>query len=237
VASKTLLFPLSIALASNVRKAARMARLSALLCLLMLGCQASANAQVSANSQGEAQGKGQAGLAAQASPSASRTSAPRASLFGEDDEAQAPKAATPPALLGARAGLHLAKAIPTNCMCLAVAVGQPNDPRMRWDGQVSVLDSTSQLALALGSEGIDCPGAPKDALGGSYHGYEKQGDDVVVFVEVGRMGRPLASGAVVPKPADGGKVVVSPVDRKTPYGRSADGKAERCIVWIAPERP
>jgi hypothetical protein len=105
---------------------------------------------------------------------------------------------------------------------------------MRWDGQVTAIDSNSQLVVALGSDGIDCPEATKDSLGASYHGYESVGSDVVIQVETGRMGRPLAGGAIIPKPASGGRLLVRPVDNKSPYGRSLDGKENACTVWTAP---
>jgi hypothetical protein len=105
---------------------------------------------------------------------------------------------------------------------------------MRWDGQATTIDSSSQLVVTLGSEGMDCPDAPKDSLGASYHGYETVGADVTIYVETGRMGRPQAAGAIVPRPASGGHVLVRPVDNKTPYGRSLDGKSASCVVWTAP---
>jgi hypothetical protein len=137
-------------------------------------------------------------------------------------------------MLGARSGLSLTSTKTATCQCLAVAVGQPEDNRFRWEGAKPTTDTTSQLVVGMSSSGLDCPRAAKDALGASYHGYEVQGSNVVVEVETARLGRPIVEGAVLPKPASGGKVVVRAVESTSPYGRSLDGSSPECVVWTAP---
>jgi hypothetical protein len=106
---------------------------------------------------------------------------------------------------------------------------------MRWDGQIPSIDPNRQTVVALTSEGLDCPNAPKDSLGASYHGYRINGTDVVIEIESGRMGRPLASGAIVPKPTPKGRIIIQAVDEKSPFGRSPQGDNTPCVVWTAPE--
>jgi hypothetical protein len=217
-----------------------MARLSFLLdsplfligSLAVFGCQASANAQVTAKSTETTETSVEAQTATR-SPDGTVQNTVSAPL-PTDSDTQPATQSTEPALLGARAGLHVAQGGTANCRCLSVAVGLPDDPRLKWDGQPTAIDATGQLVVALGSNGIDCPEAANDSLGASYHGYMTAGDDVIVLVETGRLGRPLAGGAIVPKPPMGGRIIVQPVDKKSPYGRSLDGKERRCVVWTTP---
>jgi hypothetical protein len=83
------------------------------------------------------------------------------------------------------------------------------------------------LSLALSSEGQTCTGEPKASRGASYWGYRISGNDVVVLVEAARDGRPLTSGAIIPKPVGGGQVYVAPASKKSPYGRGKDG-SDQC---------
>lgn len=209
----------------------RSATLSLMLVLGQgLGCQASVQASGSANTSGNAE-------LSSTNPSSSSDESARVAFSengGADDGSLAPLPLTKPALFGARAGLHLEKGTAANCRCLAVVAGPTNDRRFRWDGQVPTVDPNGQIVVALSSEGLDCPEAPKEALGASYHGYETVGADVIIQVETGRMGRPLAGGAVVPKPTATGRILVRPVERNSPYGRALDGKNADCVVWTAP---
>lgn len=155
--------------------------------------------------------------------------------MGEADTALTDSTATTrPALLGARAGLHLAHAPTATCQCLAVAVGQPKDPAFRWDGEPTTIDSETQLVMALGSEGVPCTTPEANSLGASYQGYESLGADVIVLVESGRLGRPIAGGAIVPKPSSGGRIIVRKGKGAGPYGGHLDGKGRDCVVWTAP---
>jgi hypothetical protein len=208
--------------------------------LLLVGCQASANAQVSAAGPNDATADGSARL--ESETTAESATEPRKAAQ-EPLQASTPQgfegefaSNTPQALFGARAGLHLATPVPAVCQCLAVVVGQPNDSRFAWEGQPSVIDPKTQIAVALGSDGLDCPAAPQGSLGASYHGYSIEGQDVVISVESGRSGRPLTRGAIVPKPQDGGRLLVSPVNGRTPFGRPLDGRGGPCVVPVEAAR-
>jgi hypothetical protein len=132
-------------------------------------------------------------------------------------------------LLGERQDLGFKGPATANCQCLAVAVGQPGDPAFQWSGNQPKTDPNAELVIALSSAGQACPEAGKNTLGASYWGYEVVGSDVVVVVENAAPGRPLASGAIIPRPMSGGQVFVRPEGKAVPYGRSADGSG-RCRV-------
>ncbi len=134
-----------------------------------------------------------------------------------------------PALLGARHDVRLGPSMTiAQCQCLAVVVGSPTTAGMTWGGTIPSIDPKTQTVIALGSEGVSCD-QKVEGLGASYMGYERVGDDVVVTVEVARMGRPVTRGAIIPKPSGDGKVYVKPSGKATPYGRGPSGEA-RCAV-------
>lgn len=129
-------------------------------------------------------------------------------------------------LLGARHDLTLSAEKPAaNCQCLAVAVGQPLEGAFRWSAEAPTTDASTQLVVALTSEGLACAGEKGEAFGASYQGYRVEGSDVIVLVENGTAGRPLTQGAVIPKPAQGGHVLVRPTSKSVPYGRGPNGEA------------
>jgi hypothetical protein len=206
-----------------------------LLGVLVLGCQASVQSSGSVNANGEATAKNDADFAmTKKSSTPSKVAANSAPSSQDSTDEAPPPLQEKPALFGARAGLHLDKANAAQCQCLAVAVGLPNDPRMRWDGQIPSIDPNTQIALAITSEGTECPKAPKDSLGASYHGYRTNGADVIVEIESGRMGRPIAGGAIIPKPAPKGRIIIQAVDEKSPFGRALNGNNASCVVWTTP---
>lgn len=128
-------------------------------------------------------------------------------------------------LLGARHDLKLDGDKSTaRCQCLAVALGDARDGGMLWSAGPPQLDAGTQLSIALSSEGQACQDEPPQSLGASYWGYRITGDDVVVLVEAARAGRPLTSGAIIPKPVGQGQVFIAPASSKLPYGRSPEGK-------------
>lgn len=142
-----------------------------------------------------------------------------------------PNAAGDTALLGARQDFSLvAEHASAACACLKVALGSATSAAFKWQGPVARLDEDKQLALALSSETMPCKGEPKGSSGASYWGYRISGNDVVVFVEGARTGRPRAGAAIIPKPVLDGQVYVAPAKRAYPYGRSLDGKDARCKV-------
>ncbi|MBX3182928.1 MAG: hypothetical protein KIT72_17955 [Polyangiaceae bacterium] len=130
------------------------------------------------------------------------------------------------ALNGARHDLGLseqAKSAASTCSCLAVKVGTATDPAFEWQGGVPRIDPDHQLVFAMSSEGKACEKEPEDSLGASYWGFRQEGEDIVIVVENARFGRPLTSGAVIPKPTGSGRVYLRPASREVPYGRPADG--------------
>jgi hypothetical protein len=134
------------------------------------------------------------------------------------------------ALAGARPDLSLTNPrAATACRCLAVAVGQPNDPVFSWQSGAPTTDPAMQAVIALSSEGSGCGEGP----GASYWGYRKDGADVVVLVESARTGRPVVQGAIVPRPQGNGRILVRPLTAKVPYGGSPDGSGA-CVLRFPP---
>ncbi len=129
------------------------------------------------------------------------------------------------ALLGARADLKLARsaAKTATCQCLAVVAGSASDEAFQWEERYPVVDPTRQYVLALSSASLPCPAAPEGNLGASYWGYELSGGDVIVVVENAVEGRPVMSGALIPMPQEGGRILVRPLDKTVPFGAGLDG--------------
>jgi hypothetical protein len=191
---------------------------------LILGCQASLNADANVNGEG-AKGKAEADLegSAEGKGEMSRSSS------GPPSNALAATSSTSTAssrvLLGARHDLKLRPGKATaNCECLSVALGSAHSSGMLWGAVPPAIDETTQLSIALSSDGQTCKGEPKKSLGASYWGYRLSGNDVIVLVEAARGGRPLTAGAVIPKPVGPGQVYVAPATKKLPYGRPLEGK-------------
>jgi hypothetical protein len=133
-------------------------------------------------------------------------------------------AASEHALLGARTDLSLEPAnVPGQCSCVRVALGPADLGAFKWNGRRPTLDAQTQLVVALTSAGSGCEN-PKGTLGASYWGYRRVGNDVVVYVENGVSGRPVAQGAIIPKPFGQGQVYLAPTTKKVPFGKSLNGK-------------
>lgn len=139
-----------------------------------------------------------------------------------------PAPAADVALFGARHDLRLASSGTAVCSCLAAALGTPNESAFAWRSAVPQIDPLDQLVIALSSDGIPCPGAPKDSLGASYWGYKQSGKDVIVIVETLKPGRPLTAGAIIPKPIEDGQVYVSPRSKSVPYGKPLNASERLC---------
>lgn len=136
----------------------------------------------------------------------------------------------PPALLGVRHDLGLPDGKHTaRCNCLAVEVGNARDQRFRWQASVPDIGSEA-MVIAISPRGVDCPGGDADESKrrGSISAVDRDGPDVLVEIEEVPEGRPIASGAVIPRPGAGGSVYVRPRNKKIPYART-DGSA-RCKV-------
>jgi hypothetical protein len=189
-------------------------RLTALL-LLCLGCHASVQANANASTSGQSDAELEAEVQKE------RAAAP-------PEGTAAPKPGAPPSgdrpLLGARTDLSLVPAqVPGQCSCLRVVLGSATLGAFRWKGERPAVDDQTQLVVALSSEGSGCEN-PKGSLGASYWGYRRSGEDIVVYVENGVTGRPVATGAIIPKPFGQGQVYVAPVTKKVPFGKAPEGK-------------
>ncbi len=135
---------------------------------------------------------------------------------------------TDAALLGARHDVFV-KADPVeNCACLAIVAGPASDPRFGWEAKVPSANAATQLVVAFRMAG--CSDVAEGSLGASYRGYVQKGNDVVVMVEEAMPGRPLIVGAIVPRPTNGGQLLLESVPGKLPYAKPLDGTQSRCSV-------
>ncbi len=134
-------------------------------------------------------------------------------------------------LLGARHDMSLvAEHANVACACVKVGLGTAQSAAFQWQSAAPHLNDDTQLAFAVSSESMACSDEPKGASGASYWGYRISGNDIIVFLEGVRAGRPRTTSAIIPKPVGAGKVYVAPATSKQPYGRPLDGKGERCEV-------
>lgn len=195
--------------------------------LLALGCQASVSASASANQRSKAD--------AEDGPEDHRPD------FDKPISADALASKPPPAialadtaLLGARHDMTLvSEHANAACACLKAGIGSAQSAAFQWQGPVPHLNDDIQLAFAMTSESMTCKDEPKGSSGASYWGYRISGNDVIIFIEGVRSGRPRTTAAIIPKPVGEGKVYVAPAKPKFPYGRSLDGKSERCEIGNA----
>jgi hypothetical protein len=136
--------------------------------------------------------------------------------------------ATELGLVGVRHDLMLSEgAHPARCNCLAVEVGPATDPRFFWTAGAPTTDEGT-VTVALGARGVTCAGGDADdKRRPSISAVDRIGDDVIVEVEDLPEGRPLASGAVIPKPGPKGSVYVRPRNAKVIYAKGApDGRCK-----------
>jgi hypothetical protein len=136
----------------------------------------------------------------------------------------------PLAVLGVRHDLMLS---PTpheaRCSCLSVEVGRPGDPSFFWSGGAPEVNPDA-LVLAIGARGIACAGGDPDdrRRRPSISAVEREGEDIFVEIEDLPEGRPLASGAVIPRPGPKGAIYVHPRRNTSVYARSPN--SPRCRV-------
>jgi hypothetical protein len=143
---------------------------------------------------------------------------------------------TQPTEMRVRHDIMMAKDAPheANCSCLSIVVAQaPTDRRLMWSDAPPKLETDVEV-VAISDKGITCPGLSAEATERpSISGVERDGADVVIVIENLPQGRPMALGAVIPKPGPGGSVYVKPKGPKVLYGRPLPGamaKAARCRV-------
>jgi hypothetical protein len=155
------------------------------------------------------------------------------SASGGGPSRAAVQGAAAPALLGARHDLRLvAGKQSTMCRCLAVAVGAPDNPAFSWESEIPTIDPETEVVIAFSSAGTGCTDEPKESLGASYWGYQTSAADVVVVVEAARSGRPVTTGAIIPRPGAGGHLYVRPVDASVPYAKTDKEAPNGCVVKI-----
>jgi hypothetical protein len=157
-----------------------------------------------------------------------------------EELAPKPAAAAPiveTTLLGARHDLSLVvEHANAACACIKVGLGSAQSAAFQWQAAPPHLREDTQVAFALSSESMTCNGEEKGSSGASYWGYRISGNDVIVFVEGARVGRPRTSAAIIPKPVGAGLVYVAPATKKLPYGRSLDARDTRCKVGGMPSK-
>lgn len=131
------------------------------------------------------------------------------------------------ALLGARHDLNYVGPKRPSCQCLAVSLqDKATHETFQWELGAPRLEPSTQWVIALSSKDVACDASPPGTLGASYQGYTIDGNDVVVHVEALGEGRPMTSGAVIPKPLGGGSVLIEPAGAI--YGKPLEGKGKRC---------
>jgi len=137
-------------------------------------------------------------------------------------------------LLGARADLRLAPgpASKATCECLAAVVGNASDMAFQWEETYPKTNPSTQLVVAFSSDNVLCAEAAPDSMGASYWGYEISGDNLVIVIENAVAGPPITTGAIIPKPPEGGKVMVRPRDKSVPYGGSLDNPKKPCVLKV-----
>jgi hypothetical protein len=196
-----------------------LALLLAGLGLAALGCGGDQSWTSDANWQGEDRSK----------PLTSRT------LDSDDAQTLTPaaKAAQPDALtwFGVRHDLSMSPSAPRTpaCGCLAVEVGMPGRQAFTWDGQVPEIGPDA-VVVAISARGVDCPAEPDESKRrASISAVDRDGDDVLVEIEDLPPGRPLALGAIIPKPGPSGGLFLVAKNAKVPWVPHAAGN-KRCKV-------
>lgn len=107
-----------------------------------------------------------------------------------------------------------------SCTCLSVEVGSPNEGKFVWRGTRPVINN-SNIAVAISSAGIDCPGGSKNPgdRRPSISGVFRRNGDVYVEIEEAIGDRPIASGAIIAPPDIRGRIYVQPRTKYLPYAR------------------
>ncbi len=127
------------------------------------------------------------------------------------------------ALLGVRHDLMLSNgAHEAPCACLAVEVGSASDAnKFFWLGGPPET-ARDAIVVAVGARGVACPNGPSDdrRRRPSISAVDQENDDVIVEVEDLPEGRPLASGAVIPRPGPKGSIYIRPRKGNGIYGHS-----------------
>jgi hypothetical protein len=145
-------------------------------------------------------------------------------------EEREPASAGSSAPIGVRHDLMLSnRPHSARCACLAVEVGPATDPNFFWAGGAPPLGSDA-VAFAIGARGVDCPGGSPDESRRrpSISAVDQENNDLIIEIEDLPEGRPLASGAIIPRPGAGGAIYVRPRAPGQVYARGQPGG--RCKV-------
>ncbi len=205
----------------SARLVARLSSRGVASALLLLGCQASINANGSQRIKAESE---------EGPEDAPDFNKPLGADALTSKSTVAPALANT-TLLGARRDMSLvSEHASVACACVKVGLGSAQSAAFQWQGPAPRLNDDIQLAFAMTSENIACNNEPKGASGASYWGYRISGNDVIVFLEGVRAGRPRTTSAIIPKPVGDGRVYVAPATSRQPYGRPLLGKGGRCEV-------
>jgi hypothetical protein len=191
---------------------------SVLLGLTLAGCGGEQNWTLESNWQGE-------------DPARAQTSRPDA--YENDTQTLAPAASAPPdaqTWFGVRHDLSMTPGTPRQpaCGCIAVEMGMPGKQAFLWAGQVPTIGPDATV-VAVSARGVDCPVEPDETKRrASISGVERDGDDVIIEIEELPEGRPMALGAIIPKPGPSGALFLQPRDKKVRW--LPQGANKRCRV-------
>jgi hypothetical protein len=138
----------------------------------------------------------------------------------------------PKTWFGVRLDLSMRPGTPRTpaCGCLAVETGMPGKQAFQWDGEVPAIGPDAMI-VAVSARGVECTAEPDESKRrASISAVERDGDDVVVEIENVPEGRPLALGAIVPKPGPSGALVFRPRDAKVRW--VPQGGQSRCRIQV-----
>lgn len=154
--------------------------------------------------------------------------------YENDTQTLAPAAAasTPDAQtwFGVRHDLSMKPGTPRQpvCGCIAVEAGMPGKQAFLWDGQVPSIGPDA-VVVAVSARGFECAAEPDETKRrASISGVTRDGDDVVIEIEELPEGRPLALGAIIPKPGPSGALVLAPRNKKVRF--LPQGASKLCRV-------
>jgi hypothetical protein len=122
-------------------------------------------------------------------------------------------------------GINPSRPRAQTCSCLTVEVGSPSDKKFVWRGARPDVQNAN-LAVAISSAGIDCPGGASNAgdrrpsISGVFR--DDKGD-VFVEIEEAYEDRPIATGAIIAPPDARGSIYVRPRLKTLPYARPSAG--------------
>lgn len=104
-------------------------------------------------------------------------------------------------------GLSGDRASRPGCGCIAVSIGQPTDPAFTWSPEPGPALALPRGSLVVAIAPAGCPAGVRPSIAG----VSRAGTDLVVELENGRPGAPVARGAALgAPPIGGGGVVVRP---------------------------